>query len=317
MSKTRDRVLGALAVAAAASMWGTLGYLAKLLYAQGVSFEALVAFRAVFGWFAVAGFLLVTQGVSTLRVGKRDLLFLFFMGLFGVAGFYLFYFYTVQESTIGTAAILLYSFPALVVILARIFLGESLTPPKILALILTVGGVFLVAGAYDPANLEVNPFVLLTGLLAALCFGLYPIFGKPVTGRLNPSTILSYALAFGAMILLVTAIPTLDTLAGLPPGYYVLLLLMAIAHTAFGYALYTFGIRRLEAGQVAIIATLEAVVAGILGAALLGETLTFLKILGGLLVLSGAALAQIRLRKPRLRGYLAAQEPEQGGESDS
>ena len=286
-------------------MWGTLGYLAKLLYVQGVSFEALVAFRAVFGWFAIAGFLLATQGVSTLRVGRRDLLFLFFMGLFGVAGFYLFYFYTVQESTIGTAAILLYSFPAMVAILARIFLGESLTPPKILALVLVVGGIFLVAGAYDPVNLEVSPFVLATGLLAALCFGLYPIFGKPVTGRLDPSTILTYALGFGALVLFVTAIPTLDTLVGLPPGYYALLFSMALAHTALGYALYTFGIRRLEAGQAAMIATMEAVVAMVLGVVLLGEALTFLKILGGLLVLSGAVLAQIRLRKPRLRGYPA------------
>lgn len=286
-------------------MWGTLGYLAKLLYAQGVSFEALVAFRGIFGWLAVVGFLLATRGVGTLRVGARDLVFLFFMGMFGVAGFYLFYFYTVQESTIGTAAILLYSFPAMVVILARIFLGESLTLPKILALVLTVGGIFLVAGAYDPANLEVSPFVLATGLLAALCFGLYPVFGKPVTGRLNPSTILTYALGFGAAIMLISAIPTLATLSGLPPTYYALLLLMALAHTALGYALYTFGIRRLEAGQAAIIATLEAVVAGVLGVTLLGEELTFLKVLGGLLVLIGAMLAQVKLRKPHLPHYPA------------
>ncbi len=286
-------------------MWGTLGYLAKLLYAQGVSFEAMVAFRAVFGWLFVAGFLLATQGTGTLKVGGRDLVFLFFMGLFGVAGFYLFYFYTVQESTIGTAAILLYSFPAMVVILARIFLGESLTPPKIVALILTVGGIFLVAGAYDPSNLEVSFFVLATGLSAALCFGLYPVFGKPVTSRLAPPAILAYALGSGALILLVVAVPTLDTLAGLPPAYYALLLLMAAAHTALGYALYTFGIRRLEAGQAAIVATMEALVAMVLGVTLLGEELTFLKLLGGLLVLCGAVLAQIKLRKPRLRGYPA------------
>ena len=282
-------------------MWGTLGYLAKLLYAQGVSFEAMVAFRASFGWMAVAVFLVAVRGVGNLRVGGRDLLFLFFMGLFGVAGFYLFYFYTVRESTIGTAAILLYSFPAMVMILARLFLKEYLTTTKVLALVLTAGGVFLVAGAYDPANLEVSPFVLATGLLAALTFGLYPIFGKPVTDRLSPSVILAYALGFGALVLVVASIPTLNTLVGLPPGYYALLFLMAVAHTTMGYALYTYGLRRLEAGQAAIIATMEAVVAGILGVTLLGEEMTFLKVLGGLLVLAGAVLAQIRLRKPRHR----------------
>jgi DME family drug/metabolite transporter len=141
--------------------------------------------------------------------------------------------------------------------------------------------------------------------VAALTFGLYPVFGKPVTGRLGSSTILSYALAFGALILIAFAVPTLDTLAGLPPGYYALLLLMAVAHTALGYTLYTFGIRRLEAGQAAIIATLEAVVAGVLGVALLGEAMTPLKLLGGLLVLAGAVLAQVRLRKVRPPNGLA------------
>ena len=286
-------------------MWGTLGYLAKLLYAQGVSFEAMVAFRAFFGWAAVAGFLVTTRGIGNLRVGGRDLLFLFFMGLFGVAGFYFFYFYTVRESAIGTAAVLLYTFPVMVMVLARIFLGESLTALKVLALVITVGGIFLVVGAYDPGNLTVTPLVLTTGLLAALTFGLYPIFGKPVTGRVEPSAILVYALGFGALVLTALAVPTLGTLAGLPAGYYALLFLMAVAHTALGYALYTFGIRRLEAGRAAIIATMEAVVAGILGIALLGEEMTFLKVLGGLLVLAGAALAQIRLRKPRLRNYPA------------
>ncbi len=61
MDSAQDRLLGALAVAAA-SIWGTLGIFAKILYAQGVSFESLVAVRASIGWLAVIGFVLVTRG---------------------------------------------------------------------------------------------------------------------------------------------------------------------------------------------------------------------------------------------------------------
>ncbi len=111
MGSTEDRVLGALAVAAAASMWGTLGIFAKILYAQGVSFESLVAVRAFVGWLAVLLFLLATQGARSLKVAPRDLAFLLPLGLVGIALFYLLYFYTVRESTVGTAAILLYSAP--------------------------------------------------------------------------------------------------------------------------------------------------------------------------------------------------------------
>jgi drug/metabolite transporter (DMT)-like permease len=103
--------------------------------------------------------------------------------------------------------------------------------------------------------------------------------------------ILSYALAFGSAMLVVTALPTLDTLAGLPAGSYALLLMLAVVHTTLAFALYTFGIRHLGAGRAAIIATIEPVVAGILGVILLGEELTALKVLG----------AQVRPGKARPR----------------
>lgn len=294
---SKDQLLGALAVAAAASIWGTLGLFAKMLYAEGVSFEALVAFRASVGWLAVFGFVLATRGAGSLRVTRRDLAFLFPLGLIGIGLFYLFYFYTVRESEVGTAAILLYSSPAFVVLLAWLFLRESLGPVKIFALLLTVGGVLLVAGAYDPADLEVTPVVLLTGLLAGLTYGLYSILGRPVAGRLSPAVILTYALFFGAALLIPAAIPTLDTLAGLSTGSYALLFMLSVVHTTAAFALYTFGLRQLGAGRSAIVATVEPVVAGAIGVTLLGEDLTAPKVAGALLVLAGAALAQV-VRKP-------------------
>jgi DME family drug/metabolite transporter len=299
LGSTEDRLLGALAVAVAASIWGTLGLFAKILYAQGVSFESLVAVRAFVGWLAVIGFLLATQGVRGLRVARRDLAFLLPLGLVGIGTFYLLYFYTVRESTVGTAAILLYSAPAFVVVLAWLFLKEPLNAAKVFALLLTVGGIFLVAGAYDPANLEVSSKILLTGLLSGLTYGLYAILGRPLAEHLSPAVILSYALAFGSALLLVAALPTLDTLAGLPAGSYALLLMLAVVHTTLAFALYTFGIRHLGAGRAAIVATVEPVVAGVLGVTLLGEELSALKVMGALLVLAGAVLAQVRPGKAR------------------
>jgi drug/metabolite transporter, DME family len=297
LDPTGDRILGVLAVVAAASIWATLGLFAKILYAQGVSFESLVAVRASVGWVAVMTFVLATGRAKSLRVPRRDLAFLAPLGLVGIGTFYLLYFYTVRESTVGTAAILLYSSPAFVVVLARLFLQEEMNAAKMLALLLTAGGIFLVAGAYDPSNLEVTPTVLLTGLLSGLTYGLYSIFGRPVTGHLRPSIILSYALFFGSLLLVVAALPTLDTLAGLPTSSYALLLMLSVVHTTLGFALYTFGLGRLGAGRAAIVATAEPVVAVFLGTALLGESLTVPILLGASLVISGSALAQVRLRK--------------------
>jgi DME family drug/metabolite transporter len=189
-------------------------------------------------------FVLARGKAKSLRVSGRDLALLAPLGFVGIGLFYLLYFYTVRESRVGTAAILLYSSPAFVVVLARLFLNEALNAAKVFALFMTAGGIFLVAGAYDPSNLEVIPTVLLTGLLSGLTYGLYSIFGRPVTGHLGPSIILSYALFFGSLLLVVAALPTLDTLAGLPRSSYAMLFMLAVVHTTLAFALYTFGLGR-------------------------------------------------------------------------
>jgi DME family drug/metabolite transporter len=294
---SREQFVGILAVGMAASLWGTLGFFAKVLYAEGVSFEALVAVRASIGWAAMLLFVLSTKGAGGLRVARGDFLFLVPLGLVGIGAFYLLYFFTVRESTVGTAAILLYSSPAFVVLLAWLFLRETLGTLRLLALALTLGGIFLVVGAYDPAALEVSPLVLATGLLSGLTYGLYSIFGKPLAGHLDPAIILSYALGVGAVLLVLAALPTLHTLVGLSFGSYALLFMLAVVHTSLAFGLYTVGLRRLDAGQAAIVATVEPVVAGALGVVLLGEALTAPKLAGAFLVLAGAALAQVRFGK--------------------
>ncbi|HEX8261103.1 MAG TPA: EamA family transporter [Rubrobacteraceae bacterium] len=304
-----SRLVGVLAVGAAASIWGTLGYFAKILYAEGVSFEALVAVRASVGWAAMLLFMLLARGVGNLRVAWRNFLFLVPLGLIGIGVFYLLYFFTVRESTVGTAAILLYSSPAFVSLLAWVFLRETLGVLRVLALALTFGGIFLVVGGYDPEALEVGPLVLATGLLSGLTYGLYSIFGKPVARHLDPAVILSYALGFGAVLLVLFALPTLDTLVDLTLGSYALLLMLAVVHTSLAFGLYTVGLKRLDAGQAAIVATVEPVVAGAIGVALLGETLTAPKVLGALLVLAGAALAQVRLEKAARRDDVSPESP--------
>jgi DME family drug/metabolite transporter len=304
-----SRLVGVLAVGAAASIWGTLGYFAKILYAEGVSFEALVTVRASVGWAAMLLFMLLARGVGNLRVAWRNFLFLVPLGLIGIGVFYLLYFFTVRESTVGTAAILLYSSPAFVSLLAWVFLRETLGVLRVLALALTFGGIFLVVGGYDPEALEVGPLVLATGLLSGLTYGLYSIFGKPVARHLDPAVILSYALGFGAVLLVLFALPTLDTLVDLTLGSYALLLMLAVVHTSLAFGLYTVGLKRLDAGQAAIVATVEPVVAGAIGVALLGETLTAPKVLGALLVLAGAALAQVRLEKAAWRDDVYPESP--------
>ena len=81
-------------------------------------------------------------------------------------------------------------------------------------------------------------------------------------------------------------------------------------HTALAFGLYTVGLKRLDAGQAAIVATVEPVVAGAIGMVLLGEELAAIKVIGALLVLAGTALAQVRPEKTS-RGSAVPEDPSQ------
>jgi drug/metabolite transporter, DME family len=112
------------------------------------------------------------------------------------------------------------------------------------------------------------------------------------------------------VLLVLAALPTFHTLVGLSSSSYALLVMLAVVHTALAFGLYTVGLKRLDAGQAAIVATVEPVVAGAIGVVLLGEELTALKVIGALLVLAGAALAQVRFEKTS-RGSAVLEDPSQ------
>jgi drug/metabolite transporter, DME family len=84
---------------------------------------------------------------------------------------------------------------------------------------------------------------------------------------------------------------------------------LAVVHTALAFGLYTAGLKCLDAGQAAIVATVEPVVAGAVGVILLGEALTAPKVFGALLVLAGAALAQARLEKTPRSADVSLESP--------
>lgn len=299
MSESRERLVGALCVASAAIIWATLGLVAKLLFDEGVSLQAVVAVRAVGAFFVILAFLLLSGRASSLKVEGRDFLSLLPLGVVSIGCFYLLYFYTVQESEVGTAAVLLYSSPAFVVALARVFLKEAIGPLRLLALLLTVVGIALVVGVTSPMELEVRPLVILTGLGSGLSYGLFSVVGKPLTRRLSSAVISCYMLGIGAVVLTFFALPSLGTLVGLPAWVYALLGVSAVFVTALPYALYTVGLGKLEAGQAAIIAAIEPAVAGFVGFAFLSEEMTAAKVLGAGFVILGAVVAQIRLGRPR------------------
>ncbi|BAS26612.1 DMT family transporter [Limnochorda pilosa] len=274
---------GALLVVAGASLWGTLGLFGKTLYQAGLSPLEVVSVRAAVGFAGLALWMLPRAG--RLRVRARDLPFFAAYGLISIGLFYLLYFATIERAPVSVAAALLYTAPAFVVLLTWILGGPRPGRRELAALGLALAGVFLVTGALralvtGAGSVPVAAVAL--GLGSGLTYGLYSIFGKRALRRYDPEVAVFYAFGFGALVLAMAEPPWQPLAAhGEARG---ILGILGLVPTLGAYLLYTQGLRGLPAPTASMLATVEPVVATLLGIAFLGESVQADRLLGVLLV---------------------------------
>lgn len=283
---------GLLLVAAGAALWGTLGLFFKALLGAGLTPLSLAFLRSLIT-FAI---LILGLGVlrpALLRVARRDLPYFAIYGAVAVGLFYYVYVVAVDLTSVATAAVLLYTAPAWVTLLAWRLYREPLGPRKLAALGLAFLGCALVAGAYDPAQLRVNAQGILAGLAAGLTYALYSILGVPMLRSYTPWTVVTWAVGFGALLLAPLALaqggPAFAPILT-PSVAWLWLVGLAVGPTVGALLLYTSGLQRVPAGVASITATLEPVVATTLAVTVLGERLAPPQLLGGALILGAVLL---------------------------
>ncbi len=198
---------------------------------------------------------------------------------------------------VAVAAVLLYTAPAWVAVIAWRFLGERLTRTHLVALLLTLAGSALVAQIYQPGMLRLNGLGIMWGLLSGLTYGLWSVFNKIGVRHTNPWTLQCYGMLVGSAVLLL--FQPLAPLAGAlqSPGTVVWLLLLALGPTVGASVAYAAGVRTVPVSVASLIATLEPVLAALLAYLVLGETLGTGQIAGGALILLAVWLLRPRANK--------------------
>ena len=292
----RKETKGYLLVILGSTCLGTIGVFARIIYRFEPDPLTVVTFRALIA-FLLAFLIAVFIHPDWLRIRRKDFLFFAVYGLLSVSMCFLFFFYAIKYTTIASATILLYTYPAFVVILSRLFLGEELTRGKILALFLTFLGCILVIQVQNPSILKLNFKGTIYGLGAGLGAGLYSIFGKKGVEKYSSFTVVTYTFGFGSFFLLLLRRAHVLASVNYPLQVWLWILVLAVFSTLLGYALYTRGLRFLEAGRAGIVATWEVVVASVLALILFGETWKTLQAIGGLLILGGIVMIRLQPSK--------------------
>lgn len=275
-----------LFVLAAGTLWGMMGIFVRTLASYGFSSVQIASLRIVFGGLL---FLIITAVLhpDQLKIHLRDAGLFLGMGLLSLLLFTVCYFTTINMASLSVAAILLYTSPIWVMLLSAVCFREPVTRRKALCAAMAFGGCVLVSGIGSDARL--SPMVIVTGLLSAVGYGLYSIFGTFALRKYPPLTVTTYAFLFGAAGAVFLCNPV-DTLRVIGEAEHPAMLVGLLVFTAFvtavlPYLLYTVGLSRMRASAAAIMASIEPVVATIVGALVFGEILTIPSFAGIALVL--------------------------------
>jgi drug/metabolite transporter (DMT)-like permease len=284
------RWLPKAAVLGAAACWATQ-VVAYALILNGIQTDGLtvVTLRAVTATLVLWVWLAVTDP-GALRIPKASLPAFTLLGAIAVTIFYPALFYTYQWTSVSVATTLLYLSPTLVTLGAALFLGEPFTAGKLIALVTTFFGSALVVQAYQPENLRGSAAGIGLGLIAAATYGTYSVLGKKLLERYPMATVLAAYLLLGTLLLLGVKLLASPTIWPEPREAIAIGLCTGVMTTLLPITLYTYGLSRLPASEASILLMFEPVVAFVLAAVVLGESLQAGQWLGVIAVLGGVVL---------------------------
>ncbi len=287
------RLKGLLIALVATTFWATTGILISYLL-KHYSLQPLTL--AFWRDLMVAVTLLVGLALfrrNALRLSRADLIFLLIYGGVGLALFNSLWTFSVQFNGAAVATVLAYSSPAFTVLLGRLALREPLTWQRLAAVGVSFAGCLLVAKAYTSEAWRVNPAGIVVGLGTGVAFAVYGLAGRWSSKRFSSSwTVTAYGFLFAAVALGLTQTPaTLFTLGRAWDGWLILAVL-AVGPSLFGFGLYTLSLRYLQASAASLIAVLEPVLTAVMAILLLGELMSVPQWLGAGLIVAAATLAQ-------------------------
>lgn len=232
------------------------------------------------------------KGPGIFRIEKRDLLTLIAMAITGVTLQYVIQVTAQSFTSAINASLLINTSTFFILFLGAMFLAEKLTVSRFIGALIGFGGVaLLVSGGTLAFSLgQIGDLMI---VFCALLWALYSIFGKKISGKYHPLTVLNWVFILGTI--------------GLIPFYFLTphanpvtiqlpawgsILFLAIFCSIVAYLIYNVALETMDASRVALFIYFVPLATIVLAWLILGESLTIAGAIGGLLVLAGMWIAE-------------------------
>ena len=276
--------------------FGTLPILAKLAYQEGFAPAQLLSWRFLF---ATAGMtiLAATAGARPWRIALRKFALLLLLGALFYGGQSFLFFTALIWLPAGFVSLVLYTYPAIVVLAGWLLLARRLQRRLAAAVAGSLVGIALLSG-----GLTAGPsFALPLALAIPVAYAAYLIAAEHVMRGEQALAASAVVMAGAALFWLAAALLRNEFVPPSGDRAWLVLAIFAIVPSMIAIPMLLSALRRIGSERVALLSTCEPVVTVLLAAFLLGERLGWLQCLGAALVLGAMLLVYWPGRAASLR----------------
>lgn len=262
-------------------IFGTIGLFSRSI---AVTSGELALYRAILAAILIGGYFLISGKKIDFKAIKKELILLLLSGMaMGINWILLFEAY--KHTTISIATLSYYFAPVIVMVICPLLFREKITKKQLLCFGMSTLGLVLIIG-FDGSNGGNNHILgILLGLGAAVFYAtviLFNKFIKKVEGIHR--TFLQFLAAIVILIPYVLATGDLQ-IGKLDAKGWICLLTVGLLHTGITYCMYFSAMKELKGQEVAILSYLDPLVAVLVSLLILGEPMTLVQLVGGILIL--------------------------------
>jgi drug/metabolite transporter (DMT)-like permease len=234
----------------------------------------------------------------SLKVQRRHLLYLIILGLVGNTAYQLFFILGLARTTAANSALILATVPAWVAMMGTLIGVERVKPGGWLGIGLSLVGIVLIVwGGKQQAQLEFGGATLLGDLLilgGTLCWSIYTIASRPMLRHYPAIRMTAFTSVVGVIPFILLSLPWLiqANLAAISLPAWSAIIYSGVFSITLSYLFWNYGVSKLGSARTAFYSNLTPPLALVAAWLLLGETMTWPQLIGGLLALIGVVLAR-------------------------
>lgn len=237
-------------------------------------------------------FIKYRQQLFALLKNWRDMLQTVLFGIFGLLMSQFCYLTAISYSNAGTATVLQYLGPVMIMLVTCLARKRLPRISELFALVLALGGTFLIATHGDARSLSITPQALVFGLLAALALVFYTMLPVGIIGKYGTIPVIGCGMTVGGIVLLPIVRPWSYEIS-LDFGGVAALAALILVGTVLAYSVYLMGVEYAGAVKASVVSSVEPISAALFSAIWIGNDFAIPDIIGFTAIISAVIILSI------------------------